>query len=98
MNIKHISFDELPSLILDEIHARYKAVQPIEATVMEFETVAEPMYTISLLDLNRNVIVEIAYTGNRLMYENNLTFYTVFKAMEKYPERFGLRFKEELNK
>ncbi|WP_044737258.1 hypothetical protein [Geobacillus kaustophilus] len=90
MQIKKLSFDELPSRVTDEITARYKDIQPIEATVMEFETVAEPMYAISLLDFDRNVIAELTFVDGKITHENRVTLRTVFKVMEKYPKRFGL--------
>ncbi|WP_031405320.1 hypothetical protein [Geobacillus vulcani] len=94
MQVKHVSFDELPSHVTDEISARYNSqpnIQPIEATVMEFETVAEPTYAISFLDVDRNIIVELTFMDGKIVHENRLTLRTVFKAMEKYPERFGLK-------
>ncbi|MEB3752521.1 hypothetical protein MKY25_01530 [Geobacillus sp. FSL W8-0032] len=91
MQVKKLSFDELPSRVTDEISARYKDIQPIEAAVMEFETIAEPTYAISFLDVDRNIIVELTFMDGKIVHENRVTLRTVFKAMEKYPERFGLK-------
>ncbi|MED4917585.1 hypothetical protein [Geobacillus thermodenitrificans] len=94
MQVKKLSFDELPSRVTDEISARYKDIQPIEAAVMEFETIAEPTYAISFLDVDRNIIVELTFMDGKIVHENRVTLRTVFKAMEKHPERFGLNWKE----
>lgn len=91
MQIKKLSFDELPVSIAKEIADRYKNIQVIEATVMEFETVAEPMYAISLLDFDRNVIAELTFMNGKIAHEDRVTLRTLFQAMEKYPERFGLK-------
>ncbi|WP_185974037.1 hypothetical protein, partial [Brevibacillus sp. LEMMJ03] len=77
--------------IAKEITERYRTVRLIEATVMEFETVAEPMYAISLLDTDKNIVAELTWMDGKVTHENRIALRTVFKAMEKYPERFGLK-------
>ncbi|MED3747595.1 MULTISPECIES: hypothetical protein [Geobacillus] len=91
MQIKKLSFDELPKCVVDEIAFRHKNILPIEATVMEFETIADPMYTISLLDTDRNVIVELTWMDGKITHENRIALRTVFEAVKKYPERFSIK-------
>ncbi|MGG3792519.1 hypothetical protein ABEV41_11300 [Geobacillus thermodenitrificans] len=91
MQIKKLSFDELPACVAGEITSRYKDVQLIEVTMMEFETVAEPMYMISLLDLDRNIIVEMTFIDGKINHESIVTLRTVLRAMKKYPDRFSLK-------
>ncbi|MCL6615789.1 MAG: hypothetical protein K6T39_01445 [Anoxybacillus ayderensis] len=96
MNIKRVSFDELPVFVRNHVNALYEQPQIIQSSVLEFDTVP-PLYVVSVLDLDRNIIAEVTFDEVRgLLHENVVTLGTVLEAIKKYPERFGIRLREEM--
>lgn len=96
MKIKRISFDGLPVFVRNHVNALYKQPQIIQSSILEFDAVP-PLYVVSVLDLDRNIIAEVTFDDDKgLLHENMVTLGTVFKAIKKYPERFGIRLREEM--
>ncbi|GGJ76357.1 hypothetical protein GGR02_002902 [Anoxybacillus voinovskiensis] len=96
MKIKRISFDELPVFVRNHVNALYKQPQIIQSSILEFDAVP-PLYVVSVLDLDRNIITEVTFDDDKgLLHENVVTLGTVLEAIKKYPERFGLRLREEM--
>lgn len=96
MKIKRISFDELPVFVRNHVNALYKQPQIIQSSILEFGAVP-PLYGVSVLDLDRNIIAEVTFDDDKgLLHENVVTLGTVLEAIKKYPKRFGLRLREEM--
>ncbi|KHF30125.1 hypothetical protein [Anoxybacillus sp. EFIL] len=96
MNIKRVSFDELPVFVRNHVNTLYEQPQIIQSSIVEFDTVP-PLYVVSVLDLDRNIITEVTFDDDKgLLHENVVTLGTILEAIQKYPERFGIRFREEI--
>jgi hypothetical protein len=89
MQIKHVSFDELPEFVRQGIETGYKKPLFVKATVFEF-SFAPSLYEVCVLDLDRNVIAEVTFEEGGVRHESTVMLGTVLEALKKYPERFGL--------
>ncbi|SFA37988.1 hypothetical protein SAMN05192569_108222 [Parageobacillus thermantarcticus] len=90
MQIRNVSFDELPEFVRKGIEAGYKKPLFVKATVFEF-SFAPSLYEVCVLDLDRNVIAEVTFEeGAGVRHESTVMLGTVVEALKKYPERFGL--------
>ena len=98
MKIKRVSFDKLPTFVCNHVNELYKQPHIIQSSILEFEFDSVPtLYVVSVLDLDRNIITEVTFDNdNGLLHENVVTLGTVLEAIKKYPERFGLRLREEI--
>lgn len=95
MKIMRISFDKLPMFVRNHVNALYKQPQIIQSYILEFDSVPA-LYVVSVLDLDRNIIAELTFDEDKESpHKNVVTLGTVFEAIKKYPERFGIRLRED---